>query len=583
MEVALAGTGPAREAIEAALTDVDVEVHDAEPEGIGDADVAVVVDAAGGGSFERANSTALEAQTPWIAVETGGLGGEVKNDIEVGVTGFAPEETACYDCLTSRVRATGGDRTPDGESQDAHEVCGERSTHLSRFAGALVGRELVELLSGTPSTLLGGVVHIPGRLDPQHLPAVPTCSCQQPLPLFQLNFKEEKDVSETLAAGRRAVDARIGIITRAAEFGPCPVTHCRGTLANTGEFSPPHAPVEARGGARDRETATARALWQALGQYCGSIVRGADVVRAAGADLELAVDPADFVTDTTVEGEDPLTWVLARKLDDGRHGHVPADRVYVPSPDGRLTPAVAGGLGVRSATASAMLVALYETVEHDATMLSWYSTHEPPELTVSDEQFQHLCRRAGAEGLTVTPLLVTQDIDIPVVTVAVHSDEWPRFAVGSAAHMQADRAALAALEEALGYWTWLDAVGRDEAQSQAPDLTRYADFPVEIRSFVEVDESVEATDVSHSTSGALEQYLGAIQRIQEAGISPYGVRLTTPDVATLGFEVGRAVVPGAQPRFGADSCFGKRARSVPEASGDAPRLDRFHHPYPDPW
>jgi ribosomal protein S12 methylthiotransferase accessory factor len=48
----------------------------------------------------------------------------------------------------------------------------------------------------------------------------------------------------------------------------------------------------------------------------------------------------------------------------------------------------------------------------------------------------------------------------------------------------------------------------------------------------------------------------------------------------MGFEAVRVLVPGAQPLFTGEPYFGERARTVPEALGFEPRLDRPIHPFP---
>ena len=72
----------------------------------------------------------------------------------------------------------------------------------------------------------------------------------------------------------------------------------------------------------------------------------------------------------------------------------------------------------------------------------------------------------------------------------------------------------------------------------------------------------------------------SIDAVTDAGLTPYAARVTTRDVAALGFETVRVLVPGAQPLFTDDAVFGERARTVPESLGFEPRLDRRHHPYP---
>jgi ribosomal protein S12 methylthiotransferase accessory factor len=71
-----------------------------------------------------------------------------------------------------------------------------------------------------------------------------------------------------------------------------------------------------------------------------------------------------------------------------------------------------------------------------------------------------------------------------------------------------------------------------------------------------------------------------LDRLATADLDVYAARLTTPDVAGLGFEAVRVLVPDAQPLFTDDPYFGSRAESVPPELGFEPRLDREHHPYP---
>ncbi|MFB6267516.1 MAG: bacteriocin biosynthesis protein SagD, partial [Halodesulfurarchaeum sp.] len=71
-----------------------------------------------------------------------------------------------------------------------------------------------------------------------------------------------------------------------------------------------------------------------------------------------------------------------------------------------------------------------------------------------------------------------------------------------------------------------------------------------------------------------------VDRVTDTGLSAYAARVTPRDVAHLGFEAVRVVVPSAQPLFVDEPYFGERARTVPTALGFEPRLDREFHPYP---
>jgi ribosomal protein S12 methylthiotransferase accessory factor len=181
----------------------------------------------------------------------------------------------------------------------------------------------------------------------------------------------------------------------------------------------------------------------------------------------------------------------------------------------------------------------------------------------------------------VTPLLLTQDVDVPVVAVAVTRETWPRLAFGLSAHLDATRAARDALEEALQNWVELRAMGEAEAADADGTIGRYARSPGDAAAFANPADVIPAASVGPETVPTGEAHLEAVvERVTDAGLSAYGARTTTRDVAAVGFEAVRVLVPAAQPLFFDDPYFGERAATVPEALGFEPRLDRAHHPFP---
>jgi ribosomal protein S12 methylthiotransferase accessory factor len=325
-----------------------------------------------------------------------------------------------------------------------------------------------------------------------------------------------------------------------------------------------------------------KALGEGLERYCAGVYRDAEFERAPGADR---VPPSAFVApdDGTADASERAhAWVPGEDLATGAPVSLPASLVHHPPPGDPPRPPITTGLGLGSGGVEALLSGLYEVIERDATMLSWYSTHEPLGLTVDDEAFDALLARARAERLTVTPRLCTVDVDVPVVAVAVHrEDGWPRFAVGSGADLDAVEAARDALAEALQNWMELRAIGAGDAGAEDGAIGRYADFPPEARAFVAGDDGVPASAVGPDDLPEGPAALDAVvERATAAGLSVYGSRLTTPDVADLGFEAVRVASPEAQPLFVGDPYFGERAESVPPELGYEPRLDRAFHPFP---
>jgi ribosomal protein S12 methylthiotransferase accessory factor len=367
------------------------------------------------------------------------------------------------------------------------------------------------------------------------------------------------------------------------EVASFPAPYYLARVGETAGFSDVSAASEAAGVATDWNRAFMKALGEALERYSAGVYRTAAFDHGAPADLDGTVPLSSFVLPEDVETDaaESVSWVTGTDLATGESVRLPAEFVQFPPSAHRHGPSITTGLGLGSSGAAALWSGLTEVIERDAAMLSWYSTFEPLGLAVDDEGFTALARRAQAEGLTVTPVLITQDVDVPVVAVAVEREEWPRFAVGSAADFDPHEAARSALAEALQSWMELRAMGPDGAAEAEGAIGRYADSPGVAAEFFAVESRVPAGSVGPETLPTGEDALDAlVEHVADAGLDAHGARLTPRDIESLGFEGVRVLVPGAQPLFTGEAYFGERAREVPNALGFEPRLDRAFHPYP---
>ena len=574
MTVHVVAEDPIRDAVVAALEEVDLDVRDAGPREIADARFAVVSGAAGGQPLHAANEAAREGATPWIAVEVGGVGGHPLAEVDAAVSGFAPQ-TGCYECLCARVAAT--------VDESADDVKGDRSA--VRLAGAIAGRECVGVFAGEEQTILGSVVELP-HVRRRFLP-VPGCDCDEGRDRTLERDDDSLDLEAAVERADLAIDDRVGLVEGLGEVESFPAPYYLATTADTSGFSDADAARQSAGVDPDWNTALMKAVGEALERYCAGVYREDDFVHASADSLEGAVSPTELVRPADAPAFDPAAesrWVEGENLETGEPAHLLAAAVQFPQPGERFVPAITTGLGLGSSTVDALLSGLFEVVERDATMLSWYSTFEPLGLAVDDEEFAALEKRARSEGLSVTPLLVTQDVDVPVVAVAVHREspgEWPSFAMGSAADFDATVAARSALAEAIQNWMELRSLGPEDAAEAGGAIGEYADFPESVRSYVDADRRIDAAavgpDPAPTGRDALEEL---VSRLADVGLTPYAARLTTRDVDSLGFEAVRTVVPGAQPLFTGDPFFGERAETVPEELGFESRLERAFHPYP---
>ena len=563
MDIAIVGPDPAASALRGAFSDVDVNVMEVEVGLLDGFEYAAVVGTTGDERFRAANDLLDE----WVAVEIGGVGGRAIEGLNAAVTLFS-DDSGCYDCLVDRVRANvpEGDATPQG------------TRSAVRFAGALAGRRTIQHLAG--EELGGTVVEVPG-VERSFLPS-PDCDCGPAPEGFELAYRDV-DLGDAVDRMDRSVDDRLGIVTDVGERESFPLPYYIARTTDTAAFADARCAEFAAGVSADWDAAYAKAIGEALERYCAGVYRASEFRSAPAEGLVDAVPVDRFVrpeVTPTPGPDDCLDWVPGVDLDTGERVSLPAEFVHFPPTEERVKPSITTGLGLGNSTVEAVCSGLYEVIERDASMLAWYSTFEPLGLDVDDDRFRELARRARAEGLTVTPLLLTQDVDVPVVGAAVHREgDSPRFAMGSAADLDAGAAAASATAEAIQNWMELRAMGAERASEEEGAIGAYADFPEEARTFVDPEATIPAAGVSETASGEaeLETVLG---HLLAADLDAFASRLTTRDVAALGFEGVRVLVPEAQPLFTGEPFFGERLASVAESMGFEPRPDRAYHPFP---
>jgi ribosomal protein S12 methylthiotransferase accessory factor len=565
MTVGIVGSGPAAAAVAGALTDADRETTRIEPDGIGGTELAVVAGEAGDERFAEANEHALETGSRWIAVEVGGIGGIPV--AEAAVSCFGPE-TACYECLSGRVSAN-LDRQ-SGESEVA--------AHTARFAGAVAGREALRYLADGDDIF--GRVLTPPYDDRPVLP-LPDCVCDSGTDAELDRSHVERELSDSLARAERALDGTVGIVQEVGEVESFPVPYYLARSCDTAGFSDASAAREAAGVDPDWNGAFMKALGEGLERYCAGVYRTAELETGAAAELADAVSPAEFVCKREPDPTDTIEWTRGEELRSGESVLLPAEFVYHPPPAHRYHAPVTTGLGLGNSGTEALLAGLYEVLERDAMMLAWYSTFEPLGLEIEDPVCETMENRAASEDLDVSLLLLTQDVDVPVVAAAVTREEWPKLAFGTGADLNVAGAARSALAEALQNWTELRGMGPDDAAEAMGAIGRYADEPGEAAAFVDSEATVPAESVGPETVPAGTDELDAVlDRLGETGLDAYAARTTTRDVEQIGFEAVRVVVPGSQPLTFGEHYFGERVETVPGELGFETRTDRAHHPFP---
>ncbi|ACV13110.1 protein of unknown function DUF181 [Halorhabdus utahensis DSM 12940] len=570
MTVGLVGAGPAADAVESALSDVEGAVETAAPDEIDEYELAIVIEVAGANAFEQANQRAIQTGTSWIAIELGGVGGVPV--VDAAITGFGPE-TACYECLRKRVRAN---VDPTEEPTKAPPPT------TARFAGAVAGRAAASTLDRSVDgpEVVGFVREIPDAT--RRLLSVPHCECGSEPSRTIDRTTADRDLEATIGRAEQGLDDRVGIVQEVGEIESFPAPYYLARNGDTEGFSDVSSTGPAAGVDVDWNGALMKALGEAYERYSAGVYRTDRLQTASVEELDNPIAPSAFVTPEPPES-DSIEWIEGENLATSQSVQVPASVAMYPPAGDRFRPANTTGLGFGNATVEALLSGLYEVIERDAAMLSWYSTFEPLALDVGDGAFETLARRVRTEGLSVTPLLLTQDVDVPVVAVAVHraDGDWPRFALGSGAHLDPAAAARSALAEAVQNWFELRQMGPDGAADAGGAIGEYAAFPDIVADFVDAAGTVSADAVAPDEPLAGSEALSTVvDRVTAAGLSPYAVRLTPRDVEAMGFEAVRVLVPSAQPLFLGEPYFGDRLETVSDRLGFEARPDRPFHPFP---
>lgn len=566
--VEVVGSGLAVDTLTALLADIDVTLTQASTPTESTCDLRVVVDTVGAKVFSAANDLARKSGMPWVAVELGGIGGVPVTDATV--SGFGPE-TGCFDCLQARVEAAVDDDDALAEAPSAT---------TQRFAGALAGRLLARFFNGE-TTFFGTVVELP-HTRRRFLP-VPGCDCGASPSTHLSDGRQSAHESEALSRAELGLDDRVGIVEEVGEVESFPAPYYLSTLADTAGFSDVSAAAKAAGVAVDWDTAFMKALGEGYERYAAGVYREAELHSATVDEISDAVGPGAFVrVEDAWDESTVIPWAPAENLVTGEERSLPAETVHYPPPSTVVRPATTTGLGLGNTVTEALLTGLYEVIERDAAMLSWYSTFEPLRVVVDEhERYETLRRRAASEGLDVTALLLTQDVDVPVITVALERETWPRFALGTDADLDPGAAAVGALEEALQNWMELDSMGPDAARDAQGAIGHYAESPGDAAALTATETAVPLDTLGPDSDLSGESELDALcARVADAGLTPYGARLTTRDIEQMGFEAVRVVCPSAQPLFFDEPLFGARAETVPAGLGFEPRFDRNHHPFP---
>lgn len=426
------------------------------------------------------------------------------------------------------------------------------------------------------------------------------------------------------------VDPRVGVVQKVAELrvddDEPDFFHYLSTASDTAAFKTLSNFGNNGGASVDRYGAIAKALGEAVERYCSAIFDYRELVLAAYEDLEERATPPDAFAlyrpdQYEADGfpwrpllrDSPVSWTRGRSLVSGEETLVPAASVFVPyhylrsRPDTPFTQPISTGLACGSSFDEAALSGLCEVVERDAFTLMWQARMSRPRISTDGlpPTAQNALGRFDRAGLRVEIVDITTDIRFPTIfTVAIGgAPTSPAIAVAAATDASAERALMKSLEELAHTRTFARqlleytppvevdvAGGHREVVDQKTHLRFYC--PQEAKAFVEFTWSSQeirefADVVDRSQADPSLELSALVEELAGAGHDVVVVDLTTPDIASLGLSVVRAVVPGLHPLFMGHrnrALGGHRLYEVPQRLGHAGiEPGGQDNPYPHPF
>lgn len=292
----------------------------------------------------------------------------------------------------------------------------------------------------------------------------------------------------------------------------------------------------AAGGGWTREEALLRCLGEAAERYAASMP--AVLARAVGLPLAGAVLPRDVAPfsdeqrarpDFPFAQEGPCAWVEGIDLATGRPRAAPAFAVYIPYEpsvgEAVFGPSLSTGLAAGPTVEAALDSALLEAIERDSFTRWWFAGEPAPTV---DLPAAHAVDLTGSLGVPVAAVLVERDV-VSVGTAAARTFE--------------EALAKAHLEAELGQ-IYVRALVR-----RSPLRERMESFEDHARYYTDHPERRGVLDLFRTGPRRTPPPRRSDPRaaLLAARYAPWWKDLTPSDLASAGFHVVKAIVPGLAP------------------------------------
>lgn len=299
-----------------------------------------------------------------------------------------------------------------------------------------------------------------------------------------------------------------------------------------------------------------------------------------------------------------LYWDKCVDILNGEEIYCPASFIYLPwtIEDKWITVGTSTGLAAHTNWHKALLTALYEIVERDSFVLTWYQKIVSPKIFISQDISEYINERFPA-SYEWHFFDITYDLEIPTVFgICYGESEYGKFvAVGTATRStvaEALKKVILEIGQGVGYFRYLLGEKKDWIPSdnyneilnfedhsifyiKRPDLIHVLDIWKNAKPSIEIDFNEK------DKKNTLENIELILSKLNKKNYNVLVKDITTPDVNQAGFYSLRVVVPQLLQMGGAYPFYflgGNRLYEVPKQLGYTANsyddLNKFPHPFP---
>ena len=366
-----------------------------------------------------------------------------------------------------------------------------------------------------------------------------------------------------------------------------------------------------------RDDALSAALGEAIERYCFATAIPKNQYTSAWPDFKnetFALRQLPFLLPKEQSVDDFFTTLAKRRInwidafevsENGKAKGtflVPVMIVFGSYSDERLI-VTTNGMGCGTSEDMALLKALYELIERDAVMISWF--HQYPGSLVRIEEVLpkkvvQMVKQMRKMNINFYLRDITTDIGLPVFlgfAIRLDGGDPVSFACGASAGLDVQSAATKAFLEVCLSWRGANDLMRFRKpmrrMNPVPDPVDFSDHlylyqhpwmmkGVDFLLQKDKESSVIQKGGFSSISDQLEQ---CINLLNSKGYKVLKVDMTTPDVDQFGLKVVRAIVPGLVPLFvGIFHAFYNQRLNVAAHIPEEKRIKNGNfNPYPHPF